>query len=374
MTPGSFSGLRVYDASRGVAGPHCTSLMALCGAEVIKVEPPAGDWGRHIGQRFAGMGAFFATYNRGKKSVVLDLKHDADVATARRLIATCDVVVESFRPGVMEKLGLGCEAVRALRADVVYLSVSGFGQHGPASGDGGLDTMMQAYTGWMHVNRGRDGTPVLMDHIGVDVITGLYAFQSCTAALLRRFRFGDGARLDISLLNAGLAFLAPRVAEHVLAGGAMQDAVTPPTGVWKTRDHPIAIADKDQGQFARLCNALDRAELAEDPRFASRDARMANKAALHALLQPLLLERTRAEWLEHLNAKGIPAASINDFADVLSSAQVRALQLVREGVQPGPGAVPVVAVPGLGCADILAPAPALGEHTRAILDSLDGPR
>lgn len=357
----------------GVAGPHCTSLMALCGAEVIKVEPPQGDWGRHIGQAFGDMGAFFLAYNRGKKSVVLDLKSATDRAFAQRLVAACDIVVESFRPGVMAKLGLDYASVRSLREDIVYVSVSGFGQEGPAAGEGALDTMMQAFTGWMHVNRDREGTPVLMDHIGVDVITGLYAFQACAAALLRRFRFGGGAHLDISLMSASIAFLAPRIAEHVLSGGATQDAVTPPTGVWRAQDGAIAVAVKDQAQFARLCDALGRADLADDSRFASRNARMANKSELYALLQPVLIRRTRSAWIEQLQQASIPVSAINGFSDLLKSPQMQALGLLHHAPQPGLGTVPVIAVPGLRCDQALGPAPALGEHTRAVLDTLHTP-
>lgn len=362
--------VRVYDASMGVAGPYCTSLLAQFGAEVIKVEPPGGDWGRHIGQSFEGQGAYFLTYNRGKKSVVLDLRDSADLQRAKSLMASCDVVVESFRPGVMARLGLDYEAARAARKDVVYLSLSGFGQGGPAREDAAMDTAMQAFTGWMHLNRDVDGTPVLMNHISIDALTGLYAFQSLLLALMKRQQTGEGMYLDVSLMNSALAFLAPRLVEHILSDGRLQDAVTPPTGVWRVKDGSVAISIKGQDHFQILCAALHRDDLIADPRFSSRDLRMSHKQALHEELAPEFLALSLDTAIDMLATAKLPVARVNSFDDLLAHPQVLETEVIARYPQPGLGAVPFVRIPGTSGGHDPGPAPSLGRDTKAIFDSL----
>ncbi|MGD9944267.1 MAG: CaiB/BaiF CoA transferase family protein [Burkholderiaceae bacterium] len=362
--------MRVYDASMGVAGPYCTSLLAQYGAEVIKVEPPGGDWGRHIGQSFDGLGAYFLTYNRGKKSVVLDLHDPVDLERARQLMASCDVVVESFRPGVMSRLGLDYEAARSRRENVIYLSLSGFGQQGPARHDAAMDTAMQAFTGWMHLNRDVGGTPVLMNHISIDTLTGLYAFQSLLVAWMTREKTGKGAHVDVSLMNASMAFLAPRLVEHIMSDGQLQDAVTPPTGVWRVSDGSVAISIKGQGHFEILCAALGQPQIAEDPRFGSRDLRMQNKSELYEVLAPKFLALTLVNALEILNRAKLPAARVNSFDDLVGNAQVVSTGVLKEQPQPGFGAIPVVRIPGTDGEFDPGPAPALGQDTQAIFERL----
>ena len=359
----ALSGMRVYDATMGVAGPYCTSLLAQSGAEVVKIEPPGGDWGRNIGQSFGGLSTYFLTYNRGKNSVVLDLKSQKDREHAKAIIATCDLVVESFRPGVMAKLGLDYETVAALRPDIIYASISGFGQHGPTAQNAALDTIMQASTGWMHLNRDTQNQPIQMDHIAVDVLTGLHAYQACVTAIIRKLRFKTGSYLDISLLNSTMAFLAPRITEHILSEGNLQESVTPPTGIWATKDEPIAIAIKGQTQFETFCNVLECPEMTNMDEFASRDLRMSNKAKLTEYIQPILLRKASKEWTMKLLDANLPVSNIRNFGDLVDDPQVEAMDLIKMVGQPGLTKVPFIQTPGFPTGQKLGPAPTLGSSS-----------
>jgi crotonobetainyl-CoA:carnitine CoA-transferase CaiB-like acyl-CoA transferase len=368
--PSALQGLRVYDASMGIAGPSCTEMMALSGAEVIKIEPPGGDWCRGIGQRFNGLAAHFLTYNRGKKSIVLDLKSAEGRAIARRLIASCDIVVESFRPGVMKRLGLDYETLAAAQPQLIYLSISGFGQTGPYASLPAFDTVIQAFSGWMHINRGSDGAPVLMDHLVVDIATGLYAFQACCTALIAQLRFGRGTYIDASLMATAAALLAPRLTEHILADGQPKRSYDAPMGVWPTADGLLALVIKDQPEFRALCDLMNCTDLAQDSRFASREARMANARPLSELVGAALKRRGAAEWETLLRAKGVTGAKVRTFGEFLDDPHVRAGNVVREVGQPGLGKTPLVSIPGLPNGASLAGAPRIGEHGQEILTGI----
>lgn len=366
-----FSGMRVYDASMGVAGPYCTYLMACYGADVIKVEPSTGDWGRKIGNQYDGIGSIFLSYNRGKRSIALDLKSSRGAALARALATQCDVIVESFRPGTMDRLGMGYEVLAKDRPDLVYLSVSGFGQRGPYAKLPAMDPMIQAFSGWLDLNRDVAGNPVLMKHVPVDVVTGLYAFQALSAALLRRFRFGKGGYIDANLMQSAAAFLAPRLADFVMSGGPPPEAAGVPMGVFPTGDGMLSIAVKDDKEFGLLCEAMQMQQWYKDPCFASRAARIANKAAMHAALNAKLAERSAQDWQTIFREKGLAAAKVQSAGEFLDDPHTRATGIMRLVDQPGHGPTPLVPIPGF--ADV-APArfsaPAIGEHTKAVLSEL----
>lgn len=363
-------GLRVFDASMGVAGPYATWLMAQSGAEVIKVEPAEGDWGRIIGQRFNGQSSVFVTYNSGKKSVSFNLKNESELARAKLLAATCDVFVESFRPGVIQRLGLDYETLRRERDDLVYVSVSGFGADGPLAALPAMDPIIQAYSGWYDINRGADGAPAQIDHVPIDVLTGLYAYQATVAALLKRFRFGIGSKLEVSLVHAAAAFLAPRMHDHILSGGNPKREVGIPWGPYPTKEGMITLAVRGDPEFRQLCEAIAAPELADDERFATRKARAANAEILAEKINAIFAKADAAAWEERLRSVGVMCCRVRTVGDFLDEAHVGALGLLRSFEQPGIGPMPYIAPPGFSLdASAMTPAPQIGEHTDEVMQA-----
>jgi crotonobetainyl-CoA:carnitine CoA-transferase CaiB-like acyl-CoA transferase len=264
MTPTSdtpFSGLRVLDLTQGVAGPHCTMLLAQYGADVVKIEPPAGDWARGLGGAYEDLSSHFIAFNRGKQSIVLDLKEERGREIVLQLARDADVVVESFRPGVVDRLGVGYTDLRALNPDVVYVSISGFGQTGPYRARGAVDSIIQSYTGFMSINRNETGKPQKVSMVVMDAIAGLYAFQSATVALYARLAGGGGRYLDIGMCQAGFAFQSPKITQYAMENGNPPDDIYVPIGVYETREGYINISARHPAQFARLCHALGRPDL-----------------------------------------------------------------------------------------------------------------
>lgn len=367
MAEGPLEGVLVVDFSQGIAGPYAGRLLADHGARVIKVEPPAGDWMRALGQGPEGTSASALYYNLGKESVVIDLKASAGVGKAMALAARADVVIESGRPGVMRGLGLGFEAVRERNQGVIYLSVSGFGRTGPRAGEPMTDTVAQAFSGWMSINRGRDGIPHKQDTTIVDAVTGLYGFQAVVMALWQGARGGrerEARHLDVSLMQSAAAILAPKILETAFLGTAPV-AINAPAGSYRTSDGWIAVTLVREAQFRALAEAIGAPELAEDPRYASFAERARNVRPLMQAIEARLKRGTTAEWQARLNAAGVLASRINDFADWLGEPQVAASAAApRRDVLPG-AALPVPRSPGGEAPERRAPR--LGEHTGAVL-------
>ena len=364
---GPLDGLVVVDFSQGIAGPYCGRLLADQGARVIKIEPPAGDWMRALGQGPEETSASMIYYNLGKESVVLDLKDACGQERALALAARADVVIESGRPGVTEKLGLGFEAVRARNPGVVYLSVSGFGREGPRAGDPMTDTVGQAFSGWMSINRGRDGIPHKTDTTIVDAVTGLYGFQAVVMALWPGARDGsarEARHLDVSLMQAAAAILGPKIMETAHLG-APPALINAPAGTYRTRDGWIAVTLVREAQYRALVEAIGAPELAEDPRFADFPARARNVRALMEAIEARLVKGETADWVATLTGAGVLASPINDFADWLAEPQVEASRAApRREVLPG-ATLPVPRSPGGEAPERRAPR--LGEHTEAVL-------
>ena len=364
--PRPLSGRLALDLTQGIAGPYAGRLLAEHGARVIKVEPPEGDWIRQIGQGPGGTSVNFLYYNLGKESVTLDLKTPSGVAAALAIAGRADVVLESARPGVMDRLGLGFEAVRARNPGVVYLSVSGFGLKGPRARDPMTDTVAQAYSGMMSINKGADGVPHKIQTTIVDAITGLYAFQAVGMALMAG---GPARRLDVSLMQSAAAIMGPKVMEFAHHG---HTPATPnaPAGSYRTADGWIAVTLVRETHFVAMAAALGRPELSADPRFATFAARLQNLDALVAILAQVLAQRTTAEWLAVFAEKGVLASPINDFGDWLAEPQA-----IESGAAPvtpvGPGAeAPTPRTPGR--APFTAPAPAAGADTDRVLAEFAG--
>ncbi|GAA2205289.1 CoA transferase [Nonomuraea monospora] len=315
---GALSGLLVADFSRVLAGPYCTMLLADLGAEVVKVERPGtGDDTRAWGPPYAGGDAtYFLAVNRNKRSVALDLRADAEAA--RALAARADVLVENFKPGTMERLGLGYEALRELNPGLVYCSITGFGS-GAGAGLPGYDLIAQAVGGLMSVTGEPEGPGTKAGVALVDVITGLHAALGVMAALRHRDTSGAGQHVEVSLLSSLLSALTNHASAYAAAGvvpramGNRHPSIVP-YEVFQAADRPIVIAAGNDRQYQALCAALDRPGLAGDPRYATNAARVAAREPLVADLNAALAERTADDWFERLTAAGVPCGPINDLA------------------------------------------------------------
>jgi crotonobetainyl-CoA:carnitine CoA-transferase CaiB-like acyl-CoA transferase len=368
---GAYTGLRVLDLGQGVAAPYCAMLLAMHGADVIKLEPVAGDWSRGLGTRYGDHTAMSAHYNRGKRSLALDLKSPAarDIATA--LAARADIVIEGFRPGVATRLGLGYDELSAGNPRLLYLSISGFGQDGPYVALPFTDSVAQAFSGLMSVNLGNDGTPHRVGAIIIDTLTGLYAAQSLGVALYARERRGRGQRLEVSLARCAAAIHGHKLAEHVLEGGAPQQ-LNVPTGAYRTRDGWIVVALVREEQYVRLVEALQRPDLAQEPRFVDFAARAGHAIELCNIVGSILAANTTEHWLERLRGADILADRVNGFDEWLADPHIVATGGAVTVNQPGMGQFQTPRTPGIPLAvDIeITPAPRIGEHGHAILAEL----
>ncbi len=367
-TQGAYAGLRVLDLGQGVAAPYCAMLLAMHGAEVIKLEPLAGDWSRGLGMRYGDHTAMSAHYNRGKRSLALDLKARAGREIASSLAARADVMIEGFRPGVAARLGLGYDELRPRNPRLLYVSVSGFGQEGPYVGLPCTDSVAQAFSGLMSVNLGNDGTPHRVGAIIVDTLTGLYAAQALGVALYARERRGEGQRIEVSLAQCAAAILGHKLAEHVLEGGAPRQ-LNVPTGAYRTRNGWIMVALVREEQYVRLTGALGRPDLSDDPRFADFAARAAHAPVLGDIVGRIIATETTEHWLARLRAADILADRVNGFDDWLADPHIVATGGAIHVEQPEMGQFPTPRTPGIPLAvdAALPPAPRIGEHGAAIL-------
>lgn len=341
-----FQGLRVLDASQGLAGPYCGMLLAQHGADVVKLEPLEGDWSRAIGARYGSHSAIDYMANRGKRSLALDMKRPDSVEAVLRLAAQCDVMIESFRPGVADRLGIGYGRVRELNPGVIYLSVSGFGQAGPSANLPATDTVIQGFSGMMSLNADGEGRPRRLGFLAVDTLSALYAFQAVSAALYGKLRGAAGRHLDVSLMQATAAFLAPKIVECSLEG-EHPVALNVPAGVYRTRDGWIAVTLSKEGHYAALCEATGRRDLAEDPAFDSFVKRAAHAAYLENQFAAALLQRSTDDWLAHLAAHGVVASRVNTVTSWLEDPQVLATRAAPPVADPSAGELRFPRIPGV---------------------------
>jgi crotonobetainyl-CoA:carnitine CoA-transferase CaiB-like acyl-CoA transferase len=385
---GPLAGIRVLDLSRVLAGPWCTQLLADLGAEVIKVEKPgAGDDTRHWGppwhvhgeQRVA---AYFLSANRGKKSVALDLAHPDGADLVRRLAAASDVMVENFRVGGLARFGLDAASLRAADPRLIVASITGFGQDGPYARRAGYDFMIQAMGGLMSITGLPDGEPgggpMRVGVAVADLFTGLYACVAILAAMHARGQSGQGAHIDMALLDTQLAVLANQGANYLVSGeDPPRQGNTHPNIVpyqpFAASDGPIVIAVGNDAQFRRLAQICGQPALADDPMFATNAARVANRAKLVPIIQAVIRTRPAHAWLEALEREGIPAGPINSVGEALAEIQAQHRGVVRTLGGGLLGDLPSVASPirlDGAPATSDAPPPALGEHTRDVLGAL----
>jgi crotonobetainyl-CoA:carnitine CoA-transferase CaiB-like acyl-CoA transferase len=366
-----FAGLRVIDLSQGIAGPYCAMLLAQYGADVIKVEGIGeGDRARTLGTRYGSHSAYSIIGNLGKRSVAVDLKSSSGKQVLWRLLKGADVFLEGFRPGVIRRLGFDYDAVAAREPRLLYLSISGFGQSGPLAERPAMDPVLQAYTGLMIENRGEDGIPHRVPVIVVDMSTALYAFQALSAALYARRDEPRGRYLEASLMQAATALQSIRLMACHLEGGIMKPGGAP-GGVFKMADgwmSMVAINDRD---WRALCAALQMPALADDPRFATPAARLANDVALYAIVRPALAAEPWAVWSQRLTEARLMHERLNSYAEFLDQPHVRETGLIQWLTQAGLNRpVPVPALPGMlhqldGTPR--ASAPVAGQDTTSIL-------
>ncbi|PJK31073.1 CaiB/BaiF CoA transferase family protein [Minwuia thermotolerans] len=367
--PRAFDGVNVLDFTQGIAGPHATMLLAQHGANVIKVEPPEGDWGRGLGAVYGDQCAHSIAFNRGKRSLAMDMKNPDAQGVARRIAEKADVIVEAFRPGVMAKFGLGYEQVREFNPDVIYLSVTGFGQQGPYSNRPVTDAVIQAYSGLMTVNRDKDGLPQRLNMIPVDVITGLYGFQALSTALMRKFRFGGGCYIDNNLMQSAAAFQAAKIMEFHLEKGPSQPLYVP-VGTMETTDGFINITAMREAHYRTLCDVMGKPEWKDDPRFDSREKRLENEAVLMPMIREVFATRSTADWAAALTEAGLMNAPVQTYGDLMANEHVRAVEAIAWVEHAQTGTVPMPHIPGQPRIDGPGPftrAPAIGEHGAAIL-------
>jgi crotonobetainyl-CoA:carnitine CoA-transferase CaiB-like acyl-CoA transferase len=363
-----YRGLRVLDFGQGVASPYCAMLLGVYGADVIKVEPPEGDWSRYLGTTYGSHTALSAVYNRGKRSLCLDMKHKDGVAIARRLARDCDVLIEGFRPGVAARLGLGYESLSRDNSGLIYLSITGFGQTGPYSKRPGSDSVAQAYSGLVAINVGNDGTPHRVGTTISDIVTGVYAFQAIATTLFSRATVGTGRWIDVNLAQSTAALLGHKVAEYILEGGTPR-ALNAPAGSYQTSDGWMMVTLVNEPQYKRLCAAIEREDLASDPRFADFASRADSADALIPQLRAIFLKQPTEAWLTRLHAADIIAERILNPGEWLRNVHVEATKAAVCQETPGVGAVYSPRTPGIASLseDKLPPAPDVGQDSYAVL-------
>jgi len=376
---GALNGLRVLDLTQHLAGPYCAMLLADQGADVIRIEKPEkGDDARQMPPFVGGESAPFMLWNRNKRSVVLDLKTIEGKALLERLAQSADVLIENFRPGTMERLGLGYAELAARNPRLVYCAISGFGQSGPYSRRGGFDLMIQAMSGLMSVNGEPDGAPLRLPIAISDVAGGLMGAVGILSALVAREKSGRGQAVDVSLYDSAIA-LGVYEAAYFFATGKNPPRLgqahrgSSPYQVFRSKDGWITVGGATQELWLRLCRLLGCEELARDERFSDNARRVANNAALVELLQVPLARETSAHWLAKLEAEGIPAGPVVTHAEVFADPQVRAREMVVEVEHPSAGRMATLGVPiklSETPGKVRRPAPRLGEHTEEVLAEL----
>jgi crotonobetainyl-CoA:carnitine CoA-transferase CaiB-like acyl-CoA transferase len=377
--PGPLAHLTVLDLSRVLAGPWCTQLLADLGATVIKIEPPGGDMARAWGPPFWGTrSALYLSANRGKRSIVLDLKSEAGLEVVRRIARQSDVFVQASRPGVAKRLGIDYEAIRALRRDVIYASVSAYGQKGPLAELPGYDPLMQAFTGLMSTTGHPGMPPTRVGGAVIDYGTGMWLAIAVLAALRRRDKTGEGAELETALLDTALAWVSYHVTGYLATGlvpGPMGTGVPAiaPYQAFPTSDGWVMIAAGNDALFRRLCDALECSALAADPRFLTNPLRSSNQKALIPLIEERTRQRTTAELLELTRRHAVPCSAIRDIAEVVADPQVAAAELITPAPDAEVEGYRDVALPlrldGERPRGPVTP-PRAGEHTREILAEL----
>jgi len=376
----ALDGIKVLDLSRALAGPYCTMMLADMGAEVIKVEMPGtGDDSRAWGPPFVeGESAYFMSINRNKKSITLDMKGDKAIEIIMKLIKGSDVLVENFRPGAMERLGLAYQQVKAMNPRLVYCSISGFGQNGPYRMLPGFDQVLQGMGGLMSITGEPDGPPVKVGVPIADITAGMFAAYGIAIALFTREKTGSGQMVDISLLDSQVALLTYRAGSFFASGEIPKrigsgHPVIVPYQAFKARDAYINIAVGNDQLWGKFCKAVGLEGIVNDPRFATNAKRVQNRDEVVKAVGDLIATKNGEEWLKILTDAGIPCGPIYTVDKIFSDPQVIHRQMVTELRHPKAGTIKVTGNP-VKLSDTpgepsVAP-PLLGQHTQEVLEGL----
>ncbi|MGI9425248.1 MAG: CaiB/BaiF CoA transferase family protein [Hyphomicrobiaceae bacterium] len=364
-----YEGLRVVDLSQGVAGPYCGLLLAQNGADVIKVEPRDGDWARHLGQQYGDHTAFSIPANMGKRSIVIDLKHEASRGIVDCMVAEADVFIEGFRPGVIDRLGYAYDRLKQVNPRLIYVSISGFGQQGPMRERPAMDPVLQAFTGFMAENKGPDGTPHRTPVIVNDMATGLYAMQAVQSTLYARRDGAPGRKIEVSLMEGSANIQAVRLLDGYREGPFRIAGA--PSGTFKTEDGWLQLIVAKDHEFQKLCKALDWPDLAADPRFQENAGRREHADFLIGKLRELFATGPTSKWQAILNAERVQNEAVLSYREFAKHVQPESVGLISWLRQAGSDeAWPVPNIPGMSPYvqdDPYATSPTLGQHSTAVL-------
>ena len=366
-----YAGVKIVDLSQAIAGPYAVSLLAQQGAEVIKVEPHRGDWMRWTGYTVGDHSALSIVANLGKRSIVVDLKTAEGLDIVCQLVADADIFIESFRPGVIARLGLSYDTVAALNPRLIYLSVSGFGQHGPLRERPGTDSVMQAFSGFMSVNKGNDGVPHRAGLFHADLSTALYSLQALQSALWARQSAGHGCYIENSLLRGAAAFHNMNLLTEHLAGPDTRPGAYPSL-TFETADGFINLAVIYDREFPVLCDILGLSEFRDHADYQTAAQRYARRGVLEPALREAIQRESTDYWCERLTTSRLLNERVNTYTEFLSHSQPTESGAIAWVEHPHTGKIPLANAAGIRPHDPDQPmhAPALGEHTRAILEEL----
>ncbi|MDR7435437.1 MAG: CoA transferase [Armatimonadota bacterium] len=374
----ALNGVRVLDFSQVMAGPFCTMLLADMGADVIKVEPPEGDSTRQMGLSQDGESPAFWAVNRNKRGIAVNLKNPRGVELCRRLAQTVDILVENFRPGTMDRLGLGYGDLRPLNPGLIYASISGYGQTGPYASRGGFDLIAQGESGIMSVTGFPGSSPVKCGIPICDLGAALFLTYAILSAYIHRLRTGEGQYVETSLLEAGIALSVWEATEYFSTGNVPQPTgsahrMSAPYQAFRCQDGYITVGGANQRSWERLCKALGLEHLLNRPEFATDASRVRHRQELAAIIEGVTVQKPRDHWLKVLEEAGVPCGSILTYPEVFLHPQTVAREMVQEIEHPVGGRIRQIG-PAVKCsatpARIRRPAPRLGEHTEEVLREL----
>ena len=368
-----YEGVKVLDLSQGIAGPYCAMHFARNGANVVKLEPPGnGCWSRQLGKPIGDQTAHSITVHRGKRSLAVDLKTADGLEIAKKLAADCNILVQNYRVGKLKKLGLDYDTVFKMNPKIVYVAVTGFGQIGPRRDQPATDSVMQAYTGMMSINRDVTGLPQRINMLAIDFSAGLYAFQAAASALYGQAVKGKGKLIETSLLESAIVFQEAAIIESFLQDGK-PEPIGMPVGSFKTKDGFMSINARRDVQFKSFCALIDREEWISDPRFIGPRERVANYEVLMSQIRPIIETKTSDEWNKLLSDADILNAKVHTHMDLLNDPQVQAAKAISWVENDTLGNIPMANIPGQPMpvtGNKLSDSPHVGEHNEEILIGL----
>ena len=371
--------IKVVDLTRTLAGPFCTMMLGDMGADVIKIEEPErGDETRSWTPFWNGESTQFVSFNRNKRSLSLNLRQEEGLEIVRKMAADADVMIESFRAGALDRMGLGYEDIRSINPGIVYCSISGYGRTGPMAEKPGYDLIIQAYSGLMDLTGEPDGMPMRVGFSLVDLFTGMMAFGSVVTALYHKRETGQGQRLEAALLDGQVAALSYHATAYMATGNVPQRMGSGhpslvPYQSFRASDGNFIVGVANQGLWERFCAGIERPDLLEDPRFKTNDDRVVHRTECIETLNEVFQARTVAEWVEVIEQSGVPCGPINRVDDVVNDPQVNARNMIAELTHPN---VPELRIPNSPLklaetpSEIRRPPPLLGQHNDEILGEL----